>query len=68
MSYRPPYPYVRILGGFILGNVILTALLYLLLRPGFLAGRMMPFDPPYSLCTLRRCRYYRCPHRLVAIS
>ena len=45
MSYRPPYPYARILGGFILGNVILTALLYLLLRPGFLAGSMMPFDP-----------------------
>ena len=45
MSYRPPYPYARILGGFILGNIILTALLYLLLRPGFLAGSMMPFDP-----------------------
>lgn len=44
MSYRPPYPYARILGGFILGNIILTALLYLLLRPGFLAGSMMPFD------------------------
>ena len=45
MSYRPPYPYARILGGFILGNIVLTALLYLLLRPGFLAGSMMPFDP-----------------------
>ena len=45
MSYCPPYPYARILGGFILGNIILTALLYLLLRPGFLAGSMMPFAP-----------------------
>ena len=45
MSYRPPYPYARILGGFILGNIVLTALLYLFLRPGFLAGSMMPFDP-----------------------
>lgn len=52
MSYHPPYPYARVLSGFILGNAALTALLYLLLRPGFLAGSMMPFDARFltALC------------------
>lgn len=45
MSYRPPYPHARLLCGFILGNIMLTALQYLVLRPGFLAGGMMPFVP-----------------------